>query len=172
MVPAAPEKRGEYGQMSQVGVWKRALVYLGLVTEDELDETDEVASYDEPPVESPVTIRKLSPSELHTVHPLQPRQPSGGRTLGQVHIIEPRSYDDAQEIGDKVKEDVPVIINLQGVEEDLFKRMTAFASGLAYGLNGRVQRLAPKMYLVTPANVEVSAEDRRRLAERGLFDEF
>ena len=154
-------------QMSQLGVWKRALVYLGLVDEDELEETDEVASFDEPPVENPVSIRKLSREELHSVSPLQPK-----RALGQVHIVEPRAYDDAQEIGDKLKEEVPVIMNLQGVEEDLSKRMTAFASGLAYGINGRVQRLAPKVYLITPENVEVSAEDRRRLAERGLFDEF
>ena len=54
----------------------------------------------------------------------------------------------------------------------LFKRLTAFASGLAYGLEGRVQRLAPRVYLITPANVEVSAEERRRLMERGFFDEF
>jgi len=154
-------------QTTQLGVWKRALVYLGLVDEDELEETDEVASFDEPPVENPVSIRKLSREELHSVQPLQPK-----RALGQVHIVEPRSYDDAQEVGDKLKEEVPVIMNLQGVEEDLFKRMTAFASGLAYGINGRVQRLAPKVYLITPENVEVSAEDRRRLAERGLFNEF
>lgn len=154
-------------QVAQLGVWKRALVYLGLVDEDELDETDEVASLDEGPADNPVSIRKLSREELHTVHPLQPK-----RTLGQVHIVEPRSYEDAQEVGDKLKDQIPVIMNLQGVEEDLFKRMTAFAAGLAYGINGRVQRLAPKVYLVTPENVEVSAEDRRRLAERGLFDEF
>jgi cell division inhibitor SepF len=154
-------------QTTQLGVWKRALVYLGLVDEDELEETDEVASFDEPPAENPVSIRKLSREELHSVQPLQAK-----RALGQVHIVEPRAYDDAQEIGDKLKEEVPVIMNLQGVEEDLFKRMTAFASGLAYGINGRVQRLAPKVYLITPENVEVSAEDRRRLAERGLFSEF
>ena len=99
-------------------------------------------------------------------------QPPAPKSLGQVHIVEPRAYDDAKEIGDKLRADVPVIMNLQGIEEDLFKRLTAFASGLAYGLEGRVQRLAPRVYLITPANVEVSAEERRRLMERGFFDEF
>ena len=100
------------------------------------------------------------------------RQQSHRIRTGQVHIVEPRAYDDAKEIGDKLRASVPVIMNLQGIEEDLFKRLTAFASGLAYGLEGRVQRLAPRVYLITPANVEVSAEERRRLMERGFFDEF
>ena len=112
-------------------------------------------------------IRKISREDVPTV---QPRP--AARSLGQVHIVEPRAYDDAKEIGDKLRASVPVIMNLQGIEEDLFKRLTAFASGLAYGLEGRVQRLAPRVYLITPANVEVSAEERRRLMERGFFDEF
>lgn len=148
-----------------MGVWKKTLVYLGLVEEDELEER--VVSHQESPSESPPAgIRKIPREEISTVHPLRP--PS----LNQVHVVEPHAYDDAQEIGDKMKASVPVIMNLQGVEDDLFKRLTAFASGLAYGLGGQVQRLARRVYLITPASVEVSAEDRRRLAERGLFDEF
>lgn len=149
--------------MSGMGVWKKTLVYLGLVEEDELDEEQ---PYEEAPPASP-SIRKIPREELSSVHPLPAARPPG-----QVHIVEPRSYDDAKEIGDKVRDAVPVIMNLQGIEDDLFKRLTAFAAGLAYGLDGKVQRLAPRVYLVTPKNVEVSAEDRRRLAERGFFDEF
>lgn len=152
-----------------MGFWKKTLVYLDLVDEDELDEgEDEFGSYDEEPeVEEPPSIRTVSREEVPTVRPVEPQG------LGQVHVVEPRSFDaDAQEIGDKMKGSVPVIMNLQGVEEDLFKRLTAFASGLAYGLDGSMQRLAPRVYLITPANVEVSAEDRRRLVERGVFDEL
>lgn len=150
-----------------MGVWKRTLVYLGLVDEDELFEEEEDVSYEEPLGEAPAGIRKLSREELSAVHPLPI-----SRALGQVHIVEPRAYDDAQGIGDKLKDSVTVVMNLQGVEDDLFKRLTAFAAGLAYGLGGRVERLAPRLYLITPANVEVSAEDRKKLAERALFDEF
>jgi cell division inhibitor SepF len=149
-----------------MGVWKKALVYLGLIEEDELEE--EIATYQETPPapESPVGIRKITRDELSSVQPIR------SAPLSQVHVVEPRAYDDAKEVGDKMRANIPVIMNLQGVEDDLFKRLTAFASGLAYGLNGRVQRLAPRVYLIVPANVEVSAEDRRKLAERGFFDEF
>ncbi|HLI56623.1 MAG TPA: cell division protein SepF [Actinomycetota bacterium] len=154
-----------------MGVWRKTLLYLGLVEEDDLEE--EMQSYEEPPRENPSTIRKISRDPAPMAPPRQaappPQQP---KSLGQVHIVEPRAYDDAKEIGDKLRASVPVIMNLQGIEEDLFKRLTAFASGLAYGLEGRVQRLAPRVYLITPANVEVSAEERRRLMERGFFDEF
>lgn len=148
----------------RMGVWKRTLVYLGLVEQDDFE--DEIEEIEEDPVEAPPTIRKISREEMSTVHQLPTAQP-----LGQVAIVAPTAYDDAQEIGDKLRASVPVIVNLQGVEEDLFKRLTAFAAGLAYGLNGEVQRLGPRMYLVTPANIEVSAEDRQRL-RRGLFNEF
>ncbi len=153
-----------------MSMWRKALLYLGLVEEDELD--DEMHAYEEPPRESSSTIRKISRED--TPPPAAPSrvQHAATRSLGQVHIVEPRAYDDAKEIGDKLRADVPVIMNLQGIEDDLFKRLTAFASGLAYGLEGRVQRLAPRVYLITPANVEVSAEERRRLMERGIFDEF
>lgn len=148
-----------------MSVWKKTLVYLGLVEEDEMAE-EQFEPIDEPTPDNSSTIRKISREELSTVHQLPTAQ-----ALGQVHIVQPAAYDDAKEIGDKLRAAVPVIMNLQGVEDDTFKRLTAFASGLAYGLNGDVQRLAPRMYLITPANVEVSAEDRRRL-KRGLFNEF
>lgn len=152
--------------MSSMGVWKKTLVYLGLVEEEEgAEPLDEV---EEPPAERPSAIRKISREELSAVS--ESVEPTAS-PLGQVHIVAPAAYDDAKEIGDKLRSSVPVIMNLQGVEDDTFKRLTAFASGLAYGLNGDVQRLAPRMYLITPPNVAVSAEDRRRL-KRGLFNEF
>jgi len=147
--------------------WKKTLVYLGLVEEEE-SAADPFDPIDEELHESPSTIRKISREELSAA---QDPPPAASEPLGQVHIVAPTAYDDAKEIGDKLRSAVPVIMNLQGVEDDTFKRLTAFASGLAYGLNGDVQRLAPRMYLITPANVEVSAEDRRRL-KRGLFNEF
>ncbi|HEX2258137.1 MAG TPA: cell division protein SepF [Actinomycetota bacterium] len=149
-----------------MSVWKKTLLYLGLVEEDDMD--GQIDIIEEAPVaQAPSTIRKISREELSNIHQIQ----TGPQPLGQVHIVAPAVYDDAKEIGDKLKSGVPVIMNLQGVEDDTFKRLTAFASGLAYGLGGDVQRLAPRMYLITPANVEVSAEERQRL-KRGLFNEF
>jgi cell division inhibitor SepF len=82
-------------------------------------------------------------------------------------VVGPSSFNDAQEIADKFKINVPVILNLQGVERDLARRIIDFASGLCYGLGGQMERVANQVYLLTPSDVEVSPEERRRLRERG-----
>jgi cell division inhibitor SepF len=82
-------------------------------------------------------------------------------------VVGPTSFNDAQEVADKFKINVPVILNLQGVERDLARRIIDFASGLCYGLGGQMERVATQVYLLTPSDVEVSPEERRRLHERG-----
>jgi len=81
----------------------------------------------------------------------------------------PRSFNDAQQIADRFKEGVPVILNLQGCDQELAKRLIDFGSGLTYALDGGMQRVADKVFLLTPRNVEVSAEQRAALLERGGF---
>jgi cell division inhibitor SepF len=152
-----------------MGVWKKTLVYLGLVEEDELEEVGD--EYEEPPMEEPPAIRTIRREELPQMHAV----PSVVSPPGQIHTVEPRSFAEAQEIGDKVRASVPVIMNLQGVEDDLYKRLIAFASGAAYAMHGSMQRLAPRIYLITPPNVEVSQTDMDRLRNRvrsGIFDEL
>jgi len=90
---------------------------------------------------------------------------------GKVHLVEPAGFNDAEEIGEKFKADIPVIVNLQGMDNDVSKRLIDFAAGLTFGLDGRIQPVADKVFLLTPANVEVSAEERRRLQERGFFNQ-
>jgi cell division inhibitor SepF len=85
------------------------------------------------------------------------------------HTVAPASFNDAQEVADRYKASQPVIVNLEGAERDLRRRLIDFCSGLCYGLGGQMERVADHVYLLTPSNVEVSAEDRRRL-ERGLDD--
>ena len=98
------------------------------------------------------------------VRPLQPwRRPS--RTSSS-----PTSFNQAQEVADKFKGNQPVIVNLQGVDRDLSRRLIDFASGLCYGLGGQMEKVANQVYLLTPTNVEVSAEERRRLQERGYHE--
>lgn len=84
------------------------------------------------------------------------------------HVVSPAAFTDAQEVADQFKRNVPVIINLQGVERDLMRRIIDFASGLCYGLSGQMERVANHVYLLTPSDVEVSPEERRRLRERGF----
>lgn len=100
---------------------------------------------------------------------------SGVRTItrptAKPHVIAPRSFrGDAPEVGDRFKAKQPVIVNLQGVERELSRRLVDFASGLCYGLGGQMEKVAQDVFLLTPADVEVSAEERERLSERGLYD--
>ena len=87
----------------------------------------------------------------------------------RVHLVLPRSFNDAQQIADKFKHAIPVILNLQNADTELSKRLIDFASGLTYALDGGMQRVADKVFLLTPRNVEVSAEQRAQLLERGGF---
>jgi cell division inhibitor SepF len=89
----------------------------------------------------------------------------------QVHLVIPKSFNDAQQIADQFKDAIPVILNLQGTDTDLAKRLIDFASGLTYALDGGMQRIADKVFLLTPRNVEVSAEERARLIEKGFFNQ-
>src|SRR5438270_7235287 len=120
------------------------------------DEIDDIfADDDEPPAGRRTTV----------LRPVAP--PRNGRAGGEVrvHLVIPKSFNDAQQVADRFKDDVPVILNLQSSDTDLSKRLIDFASGLTYALDGGMQRIADKVFLLTPRNVEVSAEERARLIE-------
>ncbi|MET0727703.1 MAG: cell division protein SepF [Acidimicrobiales bacterium] len=95
------------------------------------------------------------------VRPLQPI------ASAKPHVVAPTSFNHAQEVADKLKVNQPVIVNLQNVDRDLSRRIIDFASGLCYGIGGQMERVANQVFLLTPSNVEVSAEERRRLEEHG-----
>ncbi len=86
-----------------------------------------------------------------------------------VHVCEPRSFNDAQEIGDRLKSGQPVIMNLQHNDRELQRRLIDFASGLCYALSGTMSKAADQVFLLTPANVDVSDADVERLSARGLY---
>lgn len=162
------------------GVWKKSLIYLGLMEEDEeLEEMAHEENGNGKVEETTGMVRTLrgNDSMRETNHPAGSR--SGNvRSLGtagpprQVHVVEPRIYDDAQEFADRLKSGVPVIINLRLTEPKHAPKILHFASGLVYGLNGRMQKVADAVYLITPFNVEISADEKRRLAEHGFFNDF
>jgi cell division inhibitor SepF len=175
-------------------VWSRALVYFGIVEEDEY--WDEEAYAAEEDLERTYAerdrqnVRRLGPrrrerefedwSEPDAELPANTAvlRPGGRRPLEavaaasvRVHLVVPRSFNDAQSIADKFKDAVPVIVNLQGTDAELSKRLIDFSSGLTYALNGSMQRVADKVFLLTPRNVEVSAEERARLIDRGFYNQ-
>jgi cell division inhibitor SepF len=90
----------------------------------------------------------------------------------RVSVVEPTSFNDAQDLADRFKRQQPVILNLQSVDSDLSRRMVDFCSGLTYALEGQIQTVASRVFLLTPRNVEVSAEERKRLAERAFFNQL
>lgn len=155
------------------GVFKRTLVYLGLMEDDEFEEVREFeepvpAVYQErPPERQPRARRQREVTEVAPV-----LQPVVSTSQVKVHMIEPKSFNDAEQIGQKFKGDIPVIINLQQADAELSKRLIDFASGLTFALEGGIQRVADKVFLLTPHNVDVSAEDKRWLREKGFFNQF
>jgi cell division inhibitor SepF len=87
----------------------------------------------------------------------------------RVHVMDPRGFNDAQEVGDRLKNGQPVILNLQGVDRDLQRRLIDFASGLAYALSGTMSKAADQVFLLTPSNAEITDEEKERLQARGLY---
>jgi len=172
--------------------WHRTLVYFGLA-EDEAYDEDVVESYEAPEVDlqdsysDRPNVRRLSSrrrrDEIDDIFADDPGaerrttslRPVGGRGNGggdvRVHFVAPRSFNDVQDVADKFKDAIPVILNLQGTDTDLSKRLIDFSSGLTYALDGGMQRIADKVFLLTPRNVEVSAEERARLVEKGFFNQ-
>ena len=104
------------------------------------------------------------------MRPVSSGNGSGASDL-QVHLVLPKSFNDAQQIADQYKDSIPVILNLQQTDSDLSKRLIDFSSGLTYALDGGMQRIADKVFLLTPRNVDVSAEERARLIEKGFFNQ-
>ncbi len=182
--------------MSLADLWSRTLVYFGIAEENEDFYDDENGHVAEETLEQSYrdrpNVRRLTPrrrSHEYDDWTDSEADASGGRVAVappvragrpqieavpnpnsvRVHLVLPRSFNDAQQIADRFKQSIPVILNLQNADSELSKRLIDFASGLTYALNGGMQRVADKVFLLTPRNVEVSAEQRAQLLERGGF---
>ncbi len=127
------------------------------------DEFDDIFAEDEPEAAARAAAARAARSTRRA-------QPVGNGDV-RVHLVVPKSFNDAQQIADKFKDSIPVILNLQGSDTDLSKRLIDFASGLTYALDGGMQRIADKVFMLTPRNVEISAEERARLIEKGFFNQ-
>src|SRR4051794_396104 len=100
------------------------------------------------------------------------RAPAGSTGgVASMHVVTPRSFNDAQQVADEFKRSKPVIINLQSTDRELSKRLIDFSSGMTYALGGGMQRISQGIFLLTPEDVEVSAEEKARLLEGGFFNQ-
>jgi cell division inhibitor SepF len=182
--------------VSLADLWNRTLVYFGIAEEDD-EYWDEDGYVTEEELERTYAtrpnVRRLAPGRRRSGYddwtdassavepepaavPAQRSRPRPVEALPgafpvQVHLVVPRSFNDAQQIADKFKQSMPVIVNLQSVDQELSKRLIDFTSGLTYALNGGMQRVADKVFLLTPRNVEVSAEERARWIDRGFYNQ-
>jgi cell division inhibitor SepF len=181
-----------------MSVFHKTMVWLGLVDDEYYAEDDEYYAdeYGEPisaPARQPARATAgtaapamIEPSPLTVIRSRRDRDDAGATApptmaprasavrpipmpATRVHVMDPKGFNDAQEVGDRLKNGQPVILNLQGVDRDLQRRLIDFASGLAYALNGTMSKAADQVFLLTPSNVEVSDEEKERLQARGLY---
>jgi len=139
------EGRRESGQVRRLPTSRRS----------RRDEIDDIFADDEP----------ISASRTSVLRPV------GDDSDVKVHLVIPRNFNDAQQVADQFKRKIPVILNLQTTDHELSKRMIDFCSGLTYAMDGGMQRIAEKIFLLTPRNVEVSAEEKARLLDKGFFNQ-
>jgi cell division inhibitor SepF len=170
--------------------WHRVKVMLGLADEyDEYD--DEYYEEDEDTEEYPsrapaapaspyaadsASVRRVSREPdvarareaAPVLRSVGASAPTGAPTV-RIHTVEPRSFSEVQSIGDKFRAGQPVILNLVATDADVARRLLDFASGLTYGLGGAIQKVSDKVFMLSPANVDVSPNDKARLRDSGIF---
>ncbi len=168
------------------GALRKTMVYLGLA-EDDVRYDDEYDDYDEPVAERSRSVAHGSSvaSNGHSaqghgaqVTSLPQRQlarvvpsPAPGGELQRITTIHPRTYNEAKTIGEAFREGTPVIMNLTDLDDADAKRLVDFAAGLVFGLHGAIERVTSKVFLLSPAHVEVVAEDKEPAPAPGFFNQ-
>ena len=155
---------------------RKMAVYLGLVEDerryqDSYDAYDAYDDYDEPADEvveaTPVRADYGGYVAEQPPEPASPRQVE----LARITTLHPRTYNEARTIGEHFRDGTPVIMNLTEMVDSDARRLVDFAAGLIFGLRGSIDKVTNKVFLLSPANVEVTAEDKARIAERGFFNQ-
>ena len=164
---------------------RKMAVYLGLVEDDQRyqDKYDSYGEYEdyEDQADRPDrrTSRRRAPgvrragrlSGYGGYQVAEWRSEHSAPTISHVLRLHPRTYNEARTIGEHFREGTPVIMNLTEMVDSDAKRLVDFAAGLIFGLRGSIERVTNKVFLLSPANVEVTAEDKARIAERGFFNQ-
>jgi cell division inhibitor SepF len=157
---------------------RKMAVYLGLVEDDrrysdgydtyeEYDDYDESADAVEAEPQQRAEYAAAAYVIDHRIEPVPPQQVE----LARITTLHPRTYNEARTIGEHFREGTPVIMNLTEMVDSDARRLVDFAAGLIFGLRGSIDKVTNKVFLLSPANVEVTAEDKARIAERGFFNQ-
>lgn len=165
------------------GAMRKMGVYLGLVEDDEdrlhaSEDYDDLDDYDtELPSRPAARFADRPPAAargglaLDTRPATHTREETTSVPAYRITTLHPRTYNEARTIGEHFREGVPVIMNLTEMDDSDAKRLVDFAAGLSFGLRGRIERITNKVFLLSPANVDVTAEDKARIAEGGFFNQ-
>ncbi|MEH3034193.1 MAG: cell division protein SepF [Aeromicrobium erythreum] len=167
------------------GAMRKMGEYLGLVEQADFDEYD-----DEPTQSVPATREEAAPARRPAVravasldeHRLEEHRPApravrresvapARSALSRIETVTPRTYNDARTVGEHYRSGVPVIMNLSEIDDDDAKRLVDFAAGLVFAVHGSINRVTAKVFLLSPEDVQVTDEDRQRLAEGGFFNQ-
>ena len=152
------------------GFLKQTMSYLGMsdVAEDDDAEFDEE---EDEPASSFDSDRSVTPMPAATAQPAAARKPAvpfQGR-VSRITTIHPHSYEDSQLVGRALRDGVPVVLNLTGVSEAVAYRIVDFSSGVVFGVSGSIERVTPRVFLLSPARVDIVAEDAEQNATHDLF---
>ncbi|SDR10606.1 cell division protein SepF [Thermostaphylospora chromogena] len=163
------------------GAMRKMAVYLGLVEDDRYERydgypEDDYDDYDEPrrgEGRAGAAAEREDDPDTGVTAPQRPAAATERRTtdLARITTLHPRTYNEARTIGEHFRDGTPVIMNLTEMVDSDAKRLVDFAAGLVFGLHGSIERVTNKVFLLSPANVEVTAEDKARIAERGFFNQ-
>jgi len=166
------------------GAMRKMAVYLGLVEDDHRyddhyqDEygAEEYEEYgaefiDQSDSREVVTRTEGGLDPAGRLPEREPAVPMHTADLARITTLHPRTYNEARTIGEHFREGTPVIINLTEMVDSDARRLVDFSAGLIFGLRGSIDRVTNKVFLLSPANVEVAAEDKARIAERGFFNQ-
>jgi cell division inhibitor SepF len=154
---------------------RKMAVYLGLVEDEELDGGyDDEDGYDERAHvvrrhEEPA-LRVTRPDEAPERHAPR-REVVDPLDAYRITTVHPRNYNEARIIGEHFRDGTPVIMNLTDMDDSDAKRLVDFSAGLVFGRHGSIERVTQKVFLLTPANVEITAEDKSRIAGAGFFNQ-
>ena len=157
------------------GFFKKTLSFFGLADEEEIEMETEAGNI--------LPDRKnIGEIRQRNMNPVAPKRTSRKKVSlissvregrkAKVFVAEPKEFDEIQGIADNFKNDIPVIVNLQRVDQDISKRIIDFCSGLTYALEGDIKKVADRVFLITPSNIEVNSKENEFLSEEGFLKPF
>jgi len=151
------------------GVFKNAMSYLGMADVSEVEDDEEQTSES---FDTDGSVASVAASAKTPTATSRPASNFNRSQLSRITTIHPKSYDDAQAVGRAIREGTPVVLNLTDVTESVAYRIVDFSAGVVFGLRGSIERVTPRVFLLSPAQVSISIEDTHpQSASHDLFAE-